>query len=231
MPTLRSGLVIAGAYADKLRRAMFAQMKNEVKEGKLKAQDVAYAVAQLNRVLYKVFVDNLRIDKGDVVRITIDYEVKDSSITWDWSSLKIEVFRRVPEEEVEKAVKPVLHEAEEIVKGAVEYNVEKLGETEDGDLIYVLKLGDNVVGAFEVVPINNELIYVKKGAATDPSPMIIEKIKVPAEEGDIDSSLRKNIEVFTKNAKYVEKAEAEELINYIVGRVKGSGSEGSSEGG
>lgn len=219
--TLRSGLVIAGAYADKLRRVMFAQLRNDVKEGKIKTGDIAYAVAQLNRVLYRVFVDNLKIDKGDAVRITIDYEVKDSSINWDWNSLRIEVFKRIPDEEVEGAIKPVLQEVEEIVKGAVEYSVEKLGETEDGDLIYVLKLGDNTVGAFEVVPINNELIYVKKGAATDPSPMIIERVKVGA-EGDIDSSLKKNIGVFTSKARYVDRAEAEELINYITGRIKRS---------
>ena len=108
MPVLRSGLVIAGAYADKVRRVMFAQLKNEVKGGKLKISDIAYAVAQLNKVLYKVFVDKLRIGKGDVVRITIDYEVRNLSITWEWSSLEIEVFRRVPEEDVEKAVKTVL---------------------------------------------------------------------------------------------------------------------------
>jgi hypothetical protein len=220
MPTLRSGLVIAGAYADKLRRAMFAQMKNELKEGKIKANDVAYSVAQLNRILYKVFVENLKIDKGDVVRVNIDYNIENSSIKWDWSSLKIEVFRRVPEEEVEKALKPIVQEAEEIIKGAVEYNVEKLGETEDGDHIYVLKLGENVVGAFEIIPIDTDFAYVKKGAATEPSPMIIEKIRIPIEEGAIDESIRKNIELFTSKARYVERDEAEELINYITQRVK-----------
>jgi len=220
MPTLRSGLVIAGAYADKLRRAMFAQMKNELKEGKIKANDVAYSVAQLNRVLYKIFVENLKVDKGDVVRVNIDYDVEDSTIKWNWNSMKIEVFRRVSEEEIEGALKPIVQEAEEIVRGAVEYNVEKLGETEDGDHIYVLKLGENVVGAFEVIPIDTDFAYVKKGAATEPSPMVIEKIRIPIEEGAIDESIRRNIELFTSKAKYVERSEAEGLINYITQRVK-----------
>lgn len=219
MPTLRSGLVIAGAYADKIRRTMFAQLRNEIREGKIKANEVAYHVAQLNRMLYKIFVEGLKIDKGDVVRITIDYELADSSIKWDWKSLKIEAFRRIPQEDVDGVVKSVIGEAESIIEEAVEYAVEKLGETEDGDHIYVLKLGDREVGAFEVLPIDNEFAYVKKGAALEPSPMIVEKLKMPLNGKGIDEAIKENVEMFTKNARYVERSEAEELINYIKGRV------------
>ena len=219
MPTLRSGLVIAGAYADKLRRTMFAQLKNEIKEGKIKASVVAYHVAQLNRILYKVFVDGLKIDKGDVVRITIDYEFTDSGIKWDFQSLKVEAFKRIPQDDVDKVVKSVVGEAEYIIETAVEYSVQKLGETEDGYHIYVLKLGDREVGAFEVLPIDDEFAYIKKGAAVEPSPIIVEKIRMPLDGGTIDEAIKKNIELFTKNAKYVEKGEAEELIEYIKGRV------------
>jgi hypothetical protein len=220
MTTLRSGLVIAGAYADKVRRVMFAQLKNEMKEGKLKSSDVAYSVAKLNKVLYKVFVEGLKVDKGDVVRITIDYDVSEEGIVWNWNTLKIEVFRRVPQEEVDNAVKAVISSAEEIAEGIVEYSVEKLGETEDGDHIYVLKLGDRTVGAFEVLPIDDEFAYIKKGAAVDPSPMVIEKVRVPLEGGGIDEAIKRNVELFTKEASYVERAEAEELMNYIIRRVK-----------
>lgn len=220
MATLRSGLVIAGAYADKVRRVMFAQLKNEMKEGKLKSSDVAYGVAKLNKVLYKVFVEGLKVDKGDVVRITIDYDVGEGGIVWDWNSLKVEVFRRVPQEEVDSAIRSVISSAEEIAEGAVEYSVEKLGETEDGDHIYVLKLGDRAVGAFEVLPIDDEFAYIKKGAAVDPSPMVIEKVRVPLNGGGIDEAIRKNVDLFTKEARYVERLEAEELMNYIMGRVK-----------
>ncbi|MEM3904707.1 MAG: DUF2258 domain-containing protein, partial [Sulfolobales archaeon] len=37
MPTLRSGYIIVGAYADKVRRVAFAQLKDSVKEGVLKS--------------------------------------------------------------------------------------------------------------------------------------------------------------------------------------------------
>ena len=220
MPTLRSGLVIAGAYADKLRRTMFAQLKNDIREGRVKASDVAYHVAQLNKVLYRIFVERLKVDKGDVVRINIDYELTDEGIKWDFTSLKIEVFKRVPQEEVDSVVSSVVGEAETIMERAVEYQAVKIGETEDGDNIFVLKLGDREVGAFEVVPIDNEFAYLKKGAALDPSPMIVEKVRIPLNGGSVEDAISRNIELLTKNARYVEREEAEELINYIKSRVQ-----------
>ena len=220
MPTLRSGLVIAGAYADKLRRTMFAQLKNDIREGRIKASDVAYHVAQLNKVLYRIFVEKLKVDKGDVVRINIDYELTDEGIKWDFTSLKIEVFKRVPQEEVDSVVSSVVGEAETIMERTVEYQAVKIGETEDGDNIFVLKLGDREVGAFEVVPIDNEFAYLKKGAALDPSPMIVEKVRIPLNGGSVKDAISRNIELLTKNARYVEREEAEELINYIKSRVQ-----------
>ncbi len=218
MPTLRSGLVIAGAYADKLRRTAFAQLKGAMKEGTLSASDIAYHVAQLNKVLYRILVDELKINKGDVVRIIIDYEIKDKSIEWKFETLKIEAFRRIPDEEVDSIVKRVIESAVSIMEAAVEYTVEKIGETADGDLIYLMKLGDREVGAFEVIQINEEFAYIKKGAALEPNPMIIEKVRVPLEGKGIDEALRDNINVFTKSARYVSRDEAEKLINYIKGR-------------
>ncbi len=225
MPTLRSGFVIAGAYADKLRRTMFAQLRNEIKEKKIRSSDVAFHVAQLNKVLYRLFVDELKIDKGDVVRITIDYELTDGGIEWKFDTLKVEVFRRIPQEEVNAAVKKVVGQATEIMSAAVEYVAEKLGETEDGDQIFVLKLGDRVVGAFEMLAIDNDFAYIKKGAAIEPSPIIIEKIKLQLDGKSIEEVIKDSIEVFTREAKYVEREEAEHLINYIMSRIEKASSE------
>jgi len=221
MPTLRSGLVIAGAYADKLRRTAFAQLKNVIKDGVVKAGDVAYRVAQLNKVLYRIFVDELKVNKGDVVRVTIDYEVKPGVIEWKFDTLKIEVFKRVPDEEVENVVKSVVEKAAAIMESAVRYTFEKIGETEDGDLLYVMKLDEREVGAFEVVPINEEIAYVKKGAALEPNPVIVEKLKIMTEGRSIDEALRENIEEFTRNARYVSREEAEHIIEYIKKRAVG----------
>lgn len=217
--TLRSGLVIAGAYADKLRRVAFAQLKSLIKEGVISAKDVAYHVAQLNKLLYRILVDTLKIDKGDVVRISINYRVVDGKIEWDFSSLKIEAFRRIPQEEVDEAVRKVVERAGEVLEEAVSYRIEKIGETEDGDMIFVMRLGDNEVGAFEVIPIDSEFAYIKKGAATDPSPMIIEKVKIPLEGESIEDAIVKNIGKLTEKARYVSLSEAKRVIDYIKKRV------------
>jgi hypothetical protein len=218
MPTLRSGLVIAGAYADKLRRTAYAQLRDMIKEGTIKPNQVAFAVAQLNKVLYRIFVDELRIDKGDVVRITIDYDVEPGNIEWKFDTLRIEVFKRVPDEEVQEVVKKVVQEATEIMEAEVEYSIEKVGETKDGDLLYVLKLGDREVGAFEVIVIDEEFAYIKKGAALDPNPLIIEKVRIPLNGRPVDEALKANIGELTQRAIYVNAAEAEKLIEYIKAR-------------
>ena len=219
MPTLRSGLVIAGAYADKLRRTAFAQLKGAIKEGKIKANEVAYHVAQLNKVLYRILVDGLKINKGDVVRISIDYDLEPGKIIWKFDTLRIEAFRRIPDEEVEEIVKKFVTEAESIMTAEVEYTIEKIGETMDGDVVYVLKLGDREVGAFEVVPIDEEIAYIKKGAALDPSPMIVEKIKIPTDGRSIEEAIKANIGKFTSSARYVSHEEATKVIEYIKSRV------------
>ncbi|HIE58698.1 MAG TPA: DUF2258 domain-containing protein [Hydrogenothermaceae bacterium] len=53
MPQLSTGLVIAGAYADKLRRVLFAQLRDKIKAGELTNQLVAQKAGELNRLLFK----------------------------------------------------------------------------------------------------------------------------------------------------------------------------------
>ncbi len=119
MPQLSTGLVIAGAYADKVRRVLFAQLKDEIKSGKLTPQKVAQKAGELNRILFEILVNKLKIDKGDVVRIRVEYDLHDSEIEWHLETLSIEVFKRVPEEEVEKAVKETISKAKEILGAPV----------------------------------------------------------------------------------------------------------------
>jgi len=64
MPRLSTGYVIAGAYADKVRRVLFAQAKPlGVPSG-----SVVNASKDLNTKLLRV-LQECGIDKGDVVRI------------------------------------------------------------------------------------------------------------------------------------------------------------------
>ncbi|MDI9619404.1 MAG: DUF2258 domain-containing protein [Candidatus Nezhaarchaeota archaeon] len=102
MPTLNTGLIIAGAYADKSRRVLMAQVK-----GKVDPKEAVRAVGELNKVLFEVIVNNLRLDKGDVVRVVIDYDVRDGQIKWNFDALRVEAFKRVPSKEVDEKVREV----------------------------------------------------------------------------------------------------------------------------
>ena len=105
---LSTGLVIAGAYADKLRRTLFAQLRDMVKQNKEFAREVARASGEINRLLYIILVEKLGVDKGDVVRIRVQYSVEDDRIKWYYDTLRVEYFRRVPDEEVMKVVREAI---------------------------------------------------------------------------------------------------------------------------
>ncbi|HDD66346.1 MAG TPA: DUF2258 domain-containing protein, partial [Nitrososphaeria archaeon] len=62
---LRTGVVVAGAYADRVRRVLFAQLSQKIKSGELDAREVARAAGELNTILYEAFVRNLALSKGD----------------------------------------------------------------------------------------------------------------------------------------------------------------------
>ncbi len=219
MPRLSSGLVIAGAFADKIRRTIYAQLRDMIKEGAIRSSDVAYSVAQLNKLLYSVLVENLKVEKGDVVRIILDYEVSEGRLEWKLESLKIELFRRVPTEEVQKALDLVLPRAKAIMEGIVEYSVERLGETEDGDVILSIKLGDSEVGALVATPINGEFLYIKKAAMVAPSPSIVERQRVPLNGKTVEEAIKSSIAILTTSARYVTDEEARRLYEVIKKRV------------
>ena len=115
MPQLSTGLVIGGAYANKLRRVLFAQLRGELKEGKIDSKQIAFRAGELNRILFEILVNKLKIDKGDVVRVRIEYEVEDRDIKWKYDTLSIEVFRRVPDEEIESLVRETVEQVEAIL--------------------------------------------------------------------------------------------------------------------
>ncbi len=143
---LSTGLVIAGAYADKLRRTLFAQLRDLVKQNREFAREVARASGEINRLLFIVLVEKLGVDKGDVVRIRVQYDVEDGRIKWYYDTLRVEYFKRVSDEEVMRAVREVIserlkevqeqyavapsrEEAEEILKGKKEeFRIEETKE-------------------------------------------------------------------------------------------------------
>ncbi|MEM1643408.1 MAG: DUF2258 domain-containing protein [Desulfurococcaceae archaeon] len=105
---LNSGLVVAGAYAIKIRRTLFAQLSDRVKQDKEFSKEIARASAELNRVLYHVIVEELKSEKGDVIRVRVMYDLEGGRIDWHYDTLRVELFKRVPDEIVSEAVKKVI---------------------------------------------------------------------------------------------------------------------------
>lgn len=222
MPLLSSGFVIAGAYADKIRKTVFAQLRDYVKKDKEWGQKIAFSVAQLNRLLYNVLVEQLRVDKGDVVRIRIEYDVDEASknITWKWDSLAIEIFRRVPQEQVEELVKKTLSRVSEIMQAVITYNLALIGETVDGDVVFAVKLNDREVGAAIVTPVNETLAVLKRGAVLEPTPAIFEKVKLDVQPGKtMEETLSETLSKVMQSARHVSYDEALKIINVIRERV------------
>jgi len=218
MPLLSSGLVIAGAYADKIRRTLFAQMRDYVRRDKAWGQRVAYAAAQLNRLLYTILVEQLKIDKGDVVRVRIEYEIDEENmeIKWKWETLQIEAFRRIPQEEVDRVVREFVAKAAEVSTAAVAYTLEKLGETFDGDVVYAVKLGDREVGAVIVTPFNEKLALLKRGAVIEPTPAVFEKVRLELQPGEsLEDAIKRAMSTVIQSAQHVSYDEALKLINKI----------------
>ncbi len=164
MPQLSTGLVIAGAYADKVRRVAFAQLRDELKKGTITADVVVRRTAELNRLLYDILVNKLKVDKGDVVRIRIEYEISDSDLKWKLDTLQIEVFKRIPQEEVEKAIKEAVKAAEEVLAAPPtaeerawieeerrEERPEKREEVEKPEKVELWKPDENIVHEVAVI--------------------------------------------------------------------------------
>ncbi|MCE4620926.1 MAG: DUF2258 domain-containing protein [Desulfurococcales archaeon] len=212
MPTLRSGLVIAGGYADKVRRVLFAQLREQIKSGELDSKEVARAAGELNRLLFEVLVSKLKVDKGDVVRITVDYEVEESTIKWQLDTLRVEVWRRVPEEDVTPAIREVVEKAEELVAAAIQFSIEKLGKTDTDDVVYAILYDDREVGALLATPLNGEVVI--RGAVVEPTPLILRKTVVSF-EGELDDYIANNITEIMRNAENVERREAERIVREI----------------
>jgi hypothetical protein len=214
MVLLSTGFIIAGAYADKVRKTLFAQLRDHMKRGEVSAQEVARAAAELNRALYHILVERLKSDKGDVVRAKIEYDVEGGKVVWDYNTLQLEVFKRVPDEEVQRVLRETTSEISKLLERAIAYNVERAAVTSYGDYLFKVKIDDKVVGALTVTTIDNEVAIIR-GAVLEPTPIIIDKSKVPLEGKSVEEVVSSNLTNLVKSARNVELAEAERALKGI----------------
>jgi len=208
---LSSGLVIAGAYADKLRRALFAQLSLKVRSRQIPSEEVARASRELNTFLYHVLVERLGVEKGDVVRIKVGYEVEGGAVRWDYDSLKIEIYRKVPQERVDGVLMETLKHLEEVVERRL--TVEKIGESPLGDLLYAVKIGGAEVGVLEATQLDDELLV--RGALTSPEPVIIERTKIELKGREIREVLEGGLKELMERGRRVAREEAEEAVRLL----------------
>jgi len=199
-----------GAYADKLRRTLFAQLKEHIKNKEIDPQDVAKASAELNKLLYEILVNKLKLDKGDVVRIMIEYELVDNQINWKLETLKVEVFKRVPEEQIKPVIDDAISRIEELEEvEEAKFEIEKAGETDLGDIIYFVKVGGEFAGALILTPLNDEGLV--RGAIMKPNPIAIDKTKIEMSE-DLEQVLTELVE---QKGREIDEETAEKIVNEI----------------
>ncbi len=206
---LSSGYIIVGAYADKIRRTLFAQLREAIKRGEVDSKTVAKAAADLNKLLYEILVNRLKLDKGDVVRIRVEYEVENGDIIWNLESLKVEAFRRIPDEEVDRIVNESIGRMEDLEYKEERFEVVKLGDTDLGDSVYEVKFEGESVGALVVTPLNGEAIV--RGAISKPNPIVIEKTRI--EIGDsLEESL---VDLIEQRGREVDEDTAKRIVEEI----------------
>ena len=207
MSTLRSGAVILGAYATKIRKALFAQLKDKIKAGEIPSQEIARASGELNKTLYILFVEKLKLEKADVVRVEIDYEIENSRIVWKWDKIKISCYRKVPDEEISKNIEEVLSADRQKEK---EFSVRKVRETGIGDVIFEVLRNEEEVGLLVVTPLEGEIIV--RGAIRPTTIIPKRRIKVG---GNIEEYLNEAIGDLLRAGSQAEIEEVEKIIREI----------------
>ncbi|MEM4461108.1 MAG: DUF2258 domain-containing protein [Nanopusillaceae archaeon] len=211
MTRLSTGFVIVGAYAKKLRKTLFAQLKDKIKDKEI-ANKLAYSSAQLNKLLFEVIVNKLKLEKGDLVKIVIEYEFDENKkeVNWKYDTLKIISYKKVPQEEIEKHLEETLKE----LKGEPIFTIEKIGESADGDLIFSVLSNNKDVGIMVITPLDEKSYLLKKAVVVDKEAFEIEKVKLEEVES-LSETLTNIVNFETSLRKTINKEEGLNLINMI----------------
>ena len=96
--------------------------------------------------------------------------------------------------------------------GAIEFEVEKLGDTDTGDVIYDVRYAGRSVGALLVTPLNGSALV--RGAVTEPTPLVLKRATITY-EGDLDEYIKRNIAGIMEQAMNTERRDAEKVVREI----------------
>lgn len=221
MPRLNTGLVYTAAYADKIRKTVFAQLKDYARDKEV-AKRINYYVARLNRALFTLLIEDIKLSKDDGVKIIIDYDFDEAnkSITWKWDTLQLVIYKKMPEDQVKVHLDKFIPIAEELSLGTVSYNVEKIGETVDGDLIYAVKIGDKEIGAVSIYVIDGNKAILKKASVIEPTPVHFEKTIIDYTGKSLEDALKEELGKVVQKGIHTSYDEAIKIINALREKVK-----------
>ncbi|NJE10437.1 single- stranded DNA-binding family protein [Thermococcus sp. MAR1] len=105
---LSTGFVRASGYAYKVRRVLFALTRKKVDP-----REVVRAAGELNQKIFEK-LQELGVEKSDVVRITVPFSIEDGTIKWDYEGLSIEVYRKSEEEKLAMAMEEIEEREKEL---------------------------------------------------------------------------------------------------------------------
>jgi len=145
--------------------------------------------------------------------VSIEYNIEDNRIVWNYDKLEVRVWRREREDVVARALSEVKMVARELATRVIQFEVARIGETEGGDIIYSLKLAGREVGALLLTPLDEDKAVVR-GAVLEPTPLLLKRQLIDIQP-PVDDFIAKNIGAIMGKAINVEIGEADKAIREI----------------
>ena len=206
MPTLNTGLVRVAGYAPKVRRTLLAQLKPAIAAGEVSPREAVYKAAQLNRLLYISLVEELHLQKNDIVRVRVDYELSDGELKWNLDTVRIDVWRA--DDALSAKVAETLKAVAEREKWREQRLTARLVASSPlGEEVYELLRGDARVGAVKVVKTDDTAVVI--GAVLDPPVKIKATVKTVEDIAAVAESA-------TATEAPVAREEAEKIVEALL---------------
>jgi len=206
VPTLNTGLVRVAGYAPKVRRTLLAQLKPAIAAGEVSPREAVYKAAQLNRLLYISLVEELHLQKNDIVRVRVDYELSDGELKWNLDTVRIDVWR-ADDALSAKAAETLKAVAEREKWREQRLTARLVASSPLGEEVYELLRGDARVGAVKIVKTDDTAVVI--GAVLDPPVKIKATVKTVEDIAAVAESA-------TATEAPVAREEAEKIVEALL---------------